>query len=124
MERASSIGDPLPRPNPWAADADRTHTLMHMVTNSSLRRPARLVHHAVTVATYAAGCLHPYGHEPIPRRACAGSPACHIPDLVPDILTSFFDILLLPPRPFRTEKPLTQDAFPEGPSFSRCAAPT
>ena len=33
------------------------------------------------------------------------------PPLVPDILTSCFDVLLLPPRPFRTEKPLTQDAF-------------
>ena len=33
------------------------------------------------------------------------------PPLVPHILTSCFDVLLLPPRPFRTEKLLTQDAF-------------
>ena len=33
------------------------------------------------------------------------------PPLVPEILTSCFDVLILPPWPFRTEKPLTQDAF-------------
>ena len=31
--------------------------------------------------------------------------------LVSDILRSCFGVLLLPPRPFRTEKPLTQNAF-------------
>ena len=34
------------------------------------------------------------------------------PPLIPEILTSCFDVLILPPRPFRTEKPLTQDACP------------
>ena len=47
------------------------------------------------------------------------------PPLVPDILTSCFDVLLLPPRPFRTEKPLTQDAFQVVSVFlqKRCAYP-
>ena len=46
-----------------------------------------------------------------------GMPWCAMPRrlvyplLVPEILTSCFDVLILPPRPFRTEKPLTQDAF-------------
>ena len=47
------------------------------------------------------------------------------PPLVPDILTSCFDVLLLPPRPFRIEKPLTQDAFQTVSVFlqKRCAYP-
>ena len=30
------------------------------------------------------------------------------PPLIPEVLTSCFDVLVLPPRPFRTEKPLTR----------------
>ena len=39
--------------------------------------------------------------------------------------TGPFDVLLLPPRPFRTEKPLTQDAFQVVSVFlqKRCAYP-
>ena len=33
------------------------------------------------------------------------------PPLIPDFLTSCFEVLFLPPRPFRTAKPRTQDAF-------------
>ena len=47
------------------------------------------------------------------------------PPLVPDSLTFCFDVLLLPPRLFRTEKPLTQDAFQVVSIFlqKRCAYP-
>ena len=47
------------------------------------------------------------------------------PSLVANILTSCFDVLLLPPRFFRTEKPLTQDAFHVVSVFlqKRCACP-
>ena len=47
------------------------------------------------------------------------------PPLVPEILTSCFDVLILPPRPSRTEKPLTQDAFQMVSVFlqKRCAYP-
>ena len=33
------------------------------------------------------------------------------PPLIPEVLTSCFEALLLPPRPFRTARPRTQDAF-------------
>ena len=47
------------------------------------------------------------------------------PPLIPEALTSCFDVLVLPPRPFRTEKPLTQDAFHLVSLFlqKRCAYP-
>ena len=47
------------------------------------------------------------------------------PPLIPEVLTSCFDVLVLPPRPFRTEKPLTQDAFHLVSLFlqKRCAYP-
>ena len=47
------------------------------------------------------------------------------PPLILEILTSCFDVLILPPRAFRTEKPLTQDAFHLVSLFlqKRCAYP-
>ena len=47
------------------------------------------------------------------------------PPLISEVLTSCFDVLILPPRAFRTEKPLTQDAFHLESLFlqKRCAYP-
>ena len=47
------------------------------------------------------------------------------PPLILEVLTSCFNVLVLPPRPFRTEKPLTQDAFHLVSLFlqKRCAYP-
>ena len=47
------------------------------------------------------------------------------PPLILEILASCFDVLILPPRPFRSEKPLTQDAFHLVSLFlqKRCAYP-
>ena len=58
------------------------------------------------------------------RHALPAEP-CVYPPLIPEILTSCFDVLILPPLPFRTEKPLTQDAFQVVPVFlqKRCAYP-
>ena len=58
------------------------------------------------------------------RHALPAEP-CVYPPLIPEILTSCFDVLILPPLPFRTAKPLTQDAFQVVPVFlqKRCAYP-
>ena len=49
----------------------------------------------------------------------------HVYTHIPEILTSCFDVLILPPRPFRMAKPLTQDAFQVMSVFlqKRCAYP-
>ena len=58
------------------------------------------------------------------RHVPPAEPRVH-PPLVLEILTSCFDVLILPPRPFRTEKPLTQDVFQMVSVFlqKRCAYP-
>ena len=67
------------------------------------------MHYAAAVATSPTRGLHAHGYPP----------------LISEILTSCFDVLILPPRSFRTEKPLTQDAFHLASLFlqKRCAYP-
>ena len=62
--------------------------------------------------------------DPLLRQPSPERPVVY-PPLIPEFLTSCFEVLFLPPRPFRTAKPRTQDAFQAVPLFlqMRCAFP-
>ena len=84
------------------------------------------MYHAAAVTTGPTRGLYAHGSESVP--GCPSAPPAEprvcLP-LISEILTSYFDVLILPARAFRTEKPLTQDAFHLVSLFlqKRCAYP-
>ena len=95
------------------------------VTLERLRRSASGSKRAMAVqpGVYTLMAMSRY-RDALVRHAPPAEPRVY-PPLVPELLTSCFDVLILPPRPFRTEKPLTQDAFQVVSVFlqKRCAYP-
>ena len=124
-------GGPPSGPSSQPVSAERSgihHTLMHAVTADDLRWHRAKGIDACAGATapqnwcimlplsqrvqpgvYTLMALSRY-RDVLVRRAPPAEPWVH-PPLIPEVLTSCFDVLVLPARPFRTAKPLTQDAF-------------
>ena len=144
-EGGLSIDGPPSGPEGRTATADRSdiqHALWHTVTDADLRW------HRAEDIDACAGVTAPHNwcivlplsqrvqpgvytlmamsryRDALVRHAPPAEPRVYQP-LVPELLTSCFDVLILPPRPFRTEKPLTQDAFQVVSVFlqKRCAYP-
>ena len=138
-------GGPPSGPNSQPVSAERFaihHALIHVVTADDLRwhRAEGIdacagvtaphnwcimlpLSQRVQPGVYTLMALSRY-RDALVRHAPPAEPWVY-PPLVPEILTSCFDVLILPPRPFRTEKPLTQDAFHLVSLFlqKRCAYP-
>ena len=124
-----SGGPPSPSSQPVSAERSGIrHALMHAVTADDLRwhRAESIdacagvtaphnwcimlpLSQRVQPGVYTLMALSRY-RDALVRHAPPAEPWVY-PPLIPEVLTSCFDVLVLPARPFRTDKPLTKDAF-------------